>query len=204
MRTDLIDRKVFARLIIALSIIVILIACQKPAAALEARLDPGSRVRVQRLLPYVSQASYNTGVPADLMVGILYNESNARADAIGDNGTSFGLAQIRCTKSFSWVKTLNKQFPSITRCEHLLDAEMAVYSLAAILERYMNKGLNRKKVIKAYHLGYPPNNIDDSAYRGRVEWFAKYFSYNIAAHRFKQRVMAHLIQLRHEINSYFT
>ncbi len=58
------------------------------------RIDDMGELRMRAIMPIIEQVAQE--IPVWVIAGIVYNESNARPKALGDNGRAYGLGQIHC------------------------------------------------------------------------------------------------------------
>lgn len=129
-------------------------------------------MRVVKTFPYVHQAAINTGAPPDLLLGIMYTETNARPNLRGDDGRSYGIGQIWCTEDFNWIGKFNN--PHIQNCWDYMDMEQNIYTMAGILKYSKNHyDLSWKQAVEVYHQGEYTGN--DWGYRHKVRYFGELF-----------------------------
>lgn len=139
----------------------------------EYRFDDNSRERVESLFPYIKQAEKNTKVPAKYILGIIYNETNAHADIIGDNGRSYGLGQIYCAV---WIDELRKEFghQNYPHCYELLKPEKNIYAIAFVLSYIKNHyDISWKESVEVYNTGTVGQ--ENEIYQKRSLYFANLF-----------------------------
>lgn len=135
--------------------------------------------RALTYMPYVGQTSYNTGIPEWILIGVIYNESDARASLISDGGRGIGAASIHCgSRGYNWLRFLKKRGLGFSKCSDLLDKEMTVVALGEILthirkfEHRRRKRVTWKHVLTTYNKGPRWNKLYHGYYR-RVRRFGK-------------------------------
>lgn len=107
--------KVLKSLFISLAFISQITVYASYAPAVEPKIAPRTCETVQECIMYYSE-KYN--VSASLMAKVIYCESSNNPNAVGDNGTSFGLSQIHLPAH-----------PHVTR-EQALDMHFAIEFMA--------------------------------------------------------------------------
>ena len=87
------------------------------------------------------------GISYELILGVVWVESTFKADALGDNGNSFGLMQIQPKW---WNKTMERE--GVT---NLLDPIQNIRCGCAILQELKNRYDTEYEVLQAYNTGRP-------------------------------------------------
>jgi soluble lytic murein transglycosylase-like protein len=107
------------------------------------------------------------GIDPEIIFAMIEKESNYKADAIGDNGNSFGLLQIQAKWHYERMANLG--------CTDLLDAEqnikVGVDILAELVEKYDG---NIEMALVAYNCG------SSGAYRNFFQYGEYSSSYSVA------------------------
>jgi soluble lytic murein transglycosylase-like protein len=157
-------------------ILITLLLLPSSVMAWEHRLDEEGYERTSELLPIITYASKQAGVPQWLLVGLIYNESNSNHKVIGDSGRAYGLGQIHCGNGgFSWLNFLDDR--GFKKCSDLLSAEKNIIAISLILS-YLKKKMKNPKdyllLLTYYHKGenYRRRGKKKSRnYYARVKWF---------------------------------
>lgn len=148
------------------------------------RMEPSSFDRIESIYEPVRQASDETDVPIDLIVGVIYNESNAHSHVIGDNGRSYGLGQIRCAIWKDWLRNRT----NLRTCRDLLDPRDNAKAIGEILTYLKDQSGTWSNALEAYHTGtYRDGERFDEAYKRRVRFFGRLFSTHYRVHHSWQR-----------------
>jgi len=165
-------------LLVTMLIAVLMVWMPPSGFSWEHRLDNDGYERVSELLPSIVASSNEAGVPVWLLVGLIYNESNARSRVIGDNGRAFGLGQIHCgSGGFSWFNFLGEH--GYTRCRDLLMAKKNIVAISIILIYLKSKMRNPDDyllLVTYYHKGENYKRLGKKKSRGyyeRVKWFGR-------------------------------
>jgi len=145
----------------------------------EHRLEPTSFDRMEALYPHTGEASNTYRVPEWVILGTIYNESNAHPEVKGDGGRAWGLGQTHCF----WIHEI--ETPAET-CPDLLNPRQATMTTSAVLRHlrdHYGGGLTWRATIKYYHLGPQAPHQRDRAYIERTRYFGRLFA---AHHRAQQ------------------
>lgn len=138
----------------------------------EMRFDENSLERVVRLFPYVYQAEWNTNVPPEKILGVVYTETNATIQIKGDQGRSFGLGQIWCTRHFNWIGEFDN--PSVQSCSDYFDPNQNIFTIANILTHVKNRyDISWRESLEVYHGGSYTGK--DWPYKNKVKYFGNVF-----------------------------
>lgn len=127
------------------------------------------------LQKYIEEQSMEKGIEPELVLAVIGVESNYRADAIGDNGQSFGLMQVQ----ERWHKARMDKLG----CDNLLNPYENVLVGIDILSEKLEKYGDVEKALCAYNAG------DAGAYK-------LYFSKGIYFSEYSRKVMAKAEELK--------
>jgi soluble lytic murein transglycosylase-like protein len=103
----------------------------------------------------IYQASNKHQVDPKLIASIIKIESNFQPDSIGDNGTSFGLMQVNCTRRLTGAISTARVVSFKGNCRDLLNPAIGIDVGTAYLARQLNK--YGPDGVVAYNTGYPYN-----------------------------------------------
>ena len=155
------------------------------SASQVARIDEAGSKRMMELMPVIYKVADRHALPAWVIAGIIYNESNAHHAIKGDGGRAWGLGQIHCgPKGFSWLNFL-KQRGIISSCKELLVGANSVAAIGEILSYLRVKEMKKRKlewynVTTSYHKGeaWRRNKLGVAkSYYGNVQYFGQYFQF---------------------------
>jgi soluble lytic murein transglycosylase-like protein len=146
--------------------------------AYQYRTDSGTEIRMKSVIPWIDRASEKTDVPARLIAGLVYQESNAKSKVMGDGGISYGLGQIRCGVWGDWLKT---QVDGYKQCDDLLKPKVNILSIAHILRRLKDRyHATWHQALELYNSGSKVKHIDHVPRKQKVQAYRKgvlYWSY---------------------------
>lgn len=147
----------------------------------EYRFDENSAARVKSYFPMVDHVSTKTETPSRVLLGIIYTESNAHPHVKGDNGSSYGLGQVRCRVWFDWLR--DNGMNRLRHCGQLLRPYTNLLAVGKVASYLKDRNdATWTEAVEMYNSGTTVSEIDSierrkkvKEYRRRVQYFGGLF-----------------------------